>query len=374
MEKVDLWANGHLHPREKPRLDHFGGTIQFTGLATRETELYSLITFDNRAIGYHVFHPDAQNVAVLTMPVRYREMCYNLADSDIEVRVLAFTDADLVFNVFLAGNPLGVLARTREVKPGVWLWSMPLSVSPGVHTLRIDGALQTEVEFAVKAETEPFSFTQPTVIRCFIAIMMMVFAGVLEILWIAGMLLPASLFAPNDSWLFVTLLGPLVAGRHLANLPLYAKVALVVFALWGFCGPISFFSLEKTVGIMWVYSYVVDGTLLPEFICLLMAAVYCFFITPLFFNAFAFYENKVDLSVIGDVIIGCIQFAGGEWAWFTYGAATPSDHGWLSSFEFFIFPLVAVGLVAFVYWTRVKGRSESETGEVMDVEETHPAV
>jgi hypothetical protein len=362
MEKVDGFVNGHLHPKN-PRIDPFGKTMEYTGLALRTHTIYQLLAVDNQVISYHALDPEAPDLAVVTFPVPHRQLRVIGSQTNIAVRILAFTDKLLTFHV--SGAATGTLERRREIVDDVWLYSLPISLGNGIHTIKISGDLEKEIEFAIGTKTESFSYTQTRDMNGWAVIMLIVFFAVFYAMVFTGMFLRGKWAKPfkeahnwqkgkidESHWLVTLLLSPIVIGRHLRKAPMHCRILVLVLTIWGFTMPIAFFGLEGYVGIMWIFSFAVAGAIVPDIVMLLEAGNYLFFICPVFLNTMSLYDFDRDWSFLVDLIIGAGMWGGGQYVWFWLGAANAADYVYLASFEFFIFPVVFVAFAVYTYAQR----------------------
>jgi hypothetical protein len=362
MEKVDAFINGHLHPSDEPRIDHFGKTVEYTGLALRTHEVYQLITFDNRRIAYHVCKTDDEDLAVVTMPVPHKEVRSIGYQTRIAVRILAFSDREMTFYSSVSGEEAVPLERTRNISENVALYTRPLELEPGIYRLQISGDLQKEIEFAVRTKTESFTFPRATELNGWSLILVIVLEAVFYLLAFIGMFLHGEWAEPfkkahnwykgktdESQWLISALLGPVVIGRNLRKAPNYCQIVILVLVLWGFTMPIGFFGLEGHVGIMWIFSFAVAGRIIPDVIMLLEAVTYLFLICPPFLNVLSLYDFEPDWSFIVDLLIWLGKWAAGQYFWFWFGAANAADYAYFASLEFFIFPICFIGFTIVIY-------------------------
>jgi predicted MPP superfamily phosphohydrolase len=223
MEKVDGFLNGHLHPKETARVDPFGKTMEYTALAIRTHEAFQIIAFDNHVISYHVLDPNKQNLAVVTFPVPHKQLRVIGSQTEIAVRILAFTGTELEFRV--SGAATGTASDRRQVGENVWLYSMPMTLTKGIHNIRISGAIEKEIEFAIGTKTDSFRYTQTRDLNGWSVILVTVLSAVFYAMAFTSMFLRGKWAKPfrdahnwhkgkidEPQWLVTLLLGPLVIG------------------------------------------------------------------------------------------------------------------------------------------------------------------
>jgi hypothetical protein len=276
---------------------------------------------------------------------------------------VAFSNDDLHFEV--SGAATGVLQKTVELKPGIWLYSMPLELEAGIHKIRISGALEKEIEFAVNTVAPPFRFTPKAFINPWAVIVCFVLLAVWHLTIIVGMFGGGSCFAgiketsdwligesDESHWLVAVLGGPLVLGCGMRGLPIWAKAMYLTGFIWGVCLPGGFFKIEDTVAAIWLGSYIVNGQVFGEMMYLLFPMAYLMLILFSFVCSLSIYEYTITWWIGIDILVALAGLAGGTAVWMIAGTPVADNHMWLTSFEYFVFPLVFIATVAFAYYGR----------------------
>jgi hypothetical protein len=362
MDYVSLYVNGHFHPLN-PTIHPFGKTIEITAPAIKRTAKYQIIAVDNRRISYHSFDINVTRPAIVTMPVPYQQSSVSFRDLESEVRIIAFTSEEMHFEV--SGDVSGVLDKVSELKPKVWLYSMPIRLNAGMHKIQISGDLETEIEFAVDCEIPSYTYQSPNFINCWAVI----FAFVLFALWhltiVIGMFLGdlcPNVIQKTYEWisdgiekmhLIVGLsCGPLVMGYGMRKLPIWAKCSVAGGLLWGILLPCGFFQIEETVAAIWICSYIVNGKVMPEMMFLIFPLAYLVLILFSFVCILALYGYEMSWVFIVDIIVALAALGGGIVVWMILGTHTANHTIWLASPEFIILPILFVLVVIVVYVRR----------------------
>ena len=153
--KLRLMLSGHWHPMRGSIL-HFGDTIEAVSPPLFKKPRIGLITFDNGRYGYTMIDKDQDVNAVMTHPVPDAfATSFNLFDEQItEIRAIGFSERKLLLAV--TGSINGELVRVKRLKPGVYLYSLPVKLSPGKYRLVKVGDWSGTVEFTIGQEVKPF--------------------------------------------------------------------------------------------------------------------------------------------------------------------------------------------------------------------------
>lgn len=379
-KQFSAMLNGHKHPHE-PIIQHWGHTIEYTATSIKEDSIYQLITFDNRRIAYHWFDISTENPAVVTMPVNYRQTLTNFIDFK-EVRVVAFTDEEVKFTV--SGDVNGVMTRTRMLKDGVWLYTLPAeNLASGLHKIHVSGgSLDTDIEFWFGSEGEGFFDKNQGLLNCWALTVCLVLLALIFGIIFFGMFSYGSFRKPfkdtikwmegdnstGSHWLLCIFAGPLIIGNSMKKLPLAIKAVLVAAVAWGYTLPSSFFKVEDTVGVMWAYGYIIDGKLVLDFVYMIFPALYLGCICFALICALSLYDRQPNKSYIFDFVMIALLVGISEFVWCYYGAGASDDFYWLASFEFFIFPLLFIAMCAVLYYMRctcnVQARIDADENDI----------
>jgi Icc-related predicted phosphoesterase len=359
---VDAFLNGHFHPHT-PIVQPFGATIEFVAPAIKSGSRFQIVVVDHRRISYHSFDYPPAAPAVVTMPVPYKQSRYTYRDPS-EVRVLAFEGGNGSHFV-VSGDVSGELEPIQEVKSGVWLYSMPISLDNGMHKITISGDIDVEIEFAVNCETPQFEYAPSMYFNCWsviVAFTLMTFwhlVVLFGLFWsgrcVESLKLTHKWIRGSDvesKWIIAILFGPAVVGRGMRKLPLPVKALYLLMVAWGFCLPVGLFKIEDTIAAIWVFGYIVKGKVMLEFMYLLFPALFLGLVLFGWVCVLALYDYQPHWSFGIDVLVALGCLAGALSVWVLYGAGIADHTLWLASFEFFIFPIIFIVISFVLYWKR----------------------
>jgi hypothetical protein len=362
MANVSLYINGHFHPMN-PTIHPFGRTIEITAPAIKRTAKYQIIAVDNSRISYHSLEADVVRPAIVTMPVPFKQSSRIFRDLVSEVRVIAFTSEPMHFEV--SGDAFGVLDRIKELKPEVWLYSMPIRLTAGMHRIWISGDLNTEIEFAVNCEIPSYTYISPNFVNCWAVIFSFALFAVFHLIILIGMFLGDSspdviqktyewMRGESDEmhWITAWLCGPLVMGYGMKRLPIWAKCVVAGGFLWGMLLPAGFFKIEETVAAIWICSYIVNGKVMPEMMFVIFPLAYFFLVFFSFVCVLTLYGYKWSWFYLIDGIVALIALGGGITVWMIVGTHTADHSLWVASPEFIILPIVFIVVEITVYARR----------------------
>jgi predicted MPP superfamily phosphohydrolase len=343
VDQFDAVLSGHFHPRQAC-VGPFGASIEFVAPALRSVNRYQIIAFDNRRISYHSINTTTEIPAVVTMPVPFRQTRHTFPETSSEVRILAFSNESLIFHV--TGAVTGTLNRMAEVKPGVWLYSLPMEVEPGVHKIRVSGALETEIEFAVAVDSPPYKYYidfEGVYLHPWAFIMGYVLISIFYVLVLVGMF-ACGCFArwleSVSTWLLFIAVGPLLIGFRLRDLPTRSQIMLVVAVVWGMVLPIGFFCIEDHVAVIWSFGYLIDGQFIPDLMFPMWPLMYLEMVVQSFLIVLSLCNHRFHASFIIDFVVAGLLFVASEVAWILVGGTLANNRMWLGSIEFVVLPIV----------------------------------
>jgi hypothetical protein len=324
---------------------------------------FQILTVDHRRIAYHSFEYPVDKPAVVTMPVPYKQSRYSFRDPS-EVRVLSFNGGN-ESTFIVSGDVSGQLEPVQEIKNGIWLYSLPMSLESGMHKIHITGDLDIEIEFAISCETPEFEYPRITFFNCWSILILFPLATIWHLLVLYGMLWSGDFVEPlkqahqwirgsegKSKWWVTILFGPAVAGRGMRKLPLLVKALLMLAVGWGFCLPVGLFTVEGTLAAIWIFGYIVKDQIMTEMLYLVFPSVYLGLILFGWVCILSLYDHQPSWSFVIDFLVAVAAWAGGLTVWVLYGAGIADHTFWLASFEFFIFPIIFIVILVVLYYER----------------------
>jgi Icc-related predicted phosphoesterase len=355
VDQFDAVLSGHFHPRQACA-GPFGASVEFVAPTLRSVNRYQIVAFDNRRISYHSINTDTELPAIVTMPVSFRQSRYAFPETSSEVRVLAFSNQFLTFHV--TGAVTGTLNRTAEVKPGVWLYSMPMELEPGVHKIRVSGALEREIEFAVAVDSPPYEYYidfEGVYLHPWAFVLGYVFICIFYLLVLVGMCAWGRLVLWLESashWLLFVAIGPLLIGHRLRDLGMWTRIVLAIAIVWGMALPVGVFYIEDHVAVIWPFGYLIDWKFIIDLMFPMWSLMYLGLLVQSFLILLSLCNHRFDRSFIVDFVVAGVLFAGSEVLWFLVGGKLANHRMWLCSIEFIAFPIVLGWTTVLAYWTR----------------------
>lgn len=152
---VHQYISGHTHPGS-PDYYHHDTVLEIVAPDVKEHKSISVVTYDNGRSGFQSFKLDEVPDVILSHPMPYTQYsekyCFN--EQNTEIRALVFGNNELTIKV--SGDLVGQLHKSKEIKPGVSIYSMPMNLSNGFHHLSFSGDFTHEIDFFIGDELPSF--------------------------------------------------------------------------------------------------------------------------------------------------------------------------------------------------------------------------
>lgn len=374
---VRFFLSGHLHPK-KPYFMHHGDTLEVVATPLFRNNEVGLITFDNHRAAYHQIDLSKKPYGAITSPVPLDQVSgldtyfnsetidsqilssqtsekvhssqkvstfsdKNKKDSPIisELRVLMFTDKkDL--NLVASGAVSGRL-NCSFIEKAVQICSLSIpSMNGSIHSIEVTGDWSGSVEFTVSKTA--IGFTEipynddSTVGWCFLFVIFYIFCII--------MTLPVDFININESfnrwvhekssqahWLFSIFGGFLIVKSNAQNSNLLIKISLFLASLWTVVLPISFFQIDGSVAVLWLWGYICLNKNIFVFYGMKFASLFITFVMfPILLILSSIEMTKSIEKVFYFDVAVYIAFAAGwlytisvlvEWYGFEFGLTSP---------------------------------------------------
>lgn len=306
---VSIFLTGHWHPAKKI-ISHHPGFLEVVCGDLTTHRRFGLITIDNDRLSFHDGKIDNPTRFIVTHPIPINQISPQTVfnDKNTEVRVLAFTDEkDLrITATFTSEDCLHVLNKVklnyvRETKNGANLYSAPIPINLSYNCkyhLTLTGDLFkdkniSEDELGEKEFDFFFgdSINLPPENNFFRPSWKIIIYVTLAFLWVFLFIITfpfTSIMSKVNSKLKVTelnewifgndistcnfgkyfknsiksiFLGPFAMNERINNgyLPLSMRIFLFCIILYPLFMPLSFILVEKHLGMIWSYGYVLKG-------------------------------------------------------------------------------------------------------------------
>ena len=273
---VLTFLSGHSHP-EKPMFMHYlGGGMDVIGPASVNGGSFDIITDDNGRLGYHqVIATEEKPKVFITYPLPYEQQVSRqpFSERETEVRAIVYDDQDHNANIQASGCVSGKLEFQREIEDGVSLYSMPLVLDSGKHTINFSGDINNSFDFVVGEELHSLNITPLEFGRTFSTIV--VLSG---IVWIISLVITFPIFTFCESienWieckvqhiepnrlikiLAVTIGSPLMIRERLSKIPMTARIILFTMCIYPIILPTFIINCENHFGFIWSFGYYIGG-------------------------------------------------------------------------------------------------------------------
>jgi hypothetical protein len=241
--------SGHWHPPGQPFFLHFGDTFEVVGMAMFKTPDVGLVTFDNNRAAYHVITVGREEFAVMTHPCPLNQTSgldvFN--ERETEVRALVFTDRQV--NLSVSGPISGRLMRVRKLKEGVFLYSLPMVLEPGIYEMKKEGDWSGTVRFVVGDSVDSF-WEIPYIMEASTAWTVVFVVALVPALYLA---LPNAVTRNRDC---PVLVGCVNVKIRLCQLPWNFRLVLFASVMACVIVPVAFYPIEDTVGALHVFGQI----------------------------------------------------------------------------------------------------------------------
>jgi hypothetical protein len=269
-----------------------------------------------------------------------------------------------------------------EIKPGVWLYSLPMDVESGLHKIWVSGALETEIEFAVGVNSPPYEYYvdfEGIYLNPWAFVLGYVLVGIFNMFVLVGVVACGWFVRWLESvsnWLLFVAVSPLLIGCGLRKLRKWIQAVFVVAVVWGMALPVGFFYIEGHLAIMWPLGYLIDVQFVPDLMFPMWSVIYLGMVVQSFLIVLSLNTHQFERLFVVDFVVAGLLFFGSEAIWVIVGGKLANKLMWLSSIEFVVFPVIFSGTVVAVYRTRKVPLIDNLTsGEihVHDTGETSPS-
>ena len=295
-----FYLSGHLHP-EKPQFYHHGDTLEVVGTSLIQNNEVGLLTFDNHKAAYHQIDLSKTPYGVITSPSPISQISNfdNFYQSDFELRVLVFSEKSTI-NLYADGAvtsklQCSIIENGDSNNPvNTHLCSCPLSLNENDHTINISGDWAGSITFTNANTAQGFFETSYIISSDVEWIFLFVFFIVISFI----MTLPIKYSNTSeefDDWIneksseyhyiFALFGGFLAVKSRLQKAFKLIRFSLFFATIWILCLPISFFSIDGIVGVLWTGGYIANGI-----------------------NTFTFHGMKLGVHFIIFVLIPIILF------------------------------------------------------------------
>jgi len=362
--------NGHTHPRNVEYLHIGQRVIEITGTALKEKDAFGVLAIDNGRLSYRSIVGCDSDLAILTCPAPNEQSTRVFNDNSFEIRVLSFS-ANLSRNFLVSGAVVGILNNTREIKPGVIMYSMNVTLPDGIHRVLITGDLYQEVEFSIRTSIGPYMQPRSVDIIHWSVILGLVMIVLYHVIVFMFSLFESSKFDAIADWLKEKsseghivksiVYGPCVTGRIIRDSPRWQKNSLYIILGWPLVLPCFLYSTSGKVSFLFLYGYMVNWKFMYDIFAQLIGSVYYMTIALIF--SFMIYRLRfpvdkwiwIDFCIIFSLYASCYYF------WYNYGADIGSPYYWLFSFQYAVIPLIS--LVIFIAQIAYSSTSIQIAGE-----------
>lgn len=272
---VHLYLSGHIHPSVSV-FEHHNGFLEIAVSDVKEHSNFGICAFDNGRPSFHTYKNLSDAKIILTHPIPVHEMtCRSpFIERDTSIRLLVFGDKDKKIKV--RGAVEGQLKYQREIKPNVYLYSLPISLDNGYHNLEFYGDWKYEMEFYVGPQIPSFPERRYGSTNLFNTAIIYSFIFFVVNLFI---LFPFPLFIDNvintTNHLLVALFSGFLDVRfRISLLPRWLRYELFFACLAPLFFPISFVEDEGHLGMILVYGYYFNWTFVYDIWGQLICGVY----------------------------------------------------------------------------------------------------
>lgn len=306
---ISIFLTGHWHPFNKI-ISHHEGFLEIVCSDLTTHRRFGLITIDNNHLSFHDATIDSPLRFIVTHPIPIEQLSSQSVfnDKNTEVRVLVFTRrTDLKITATFTSNECACILNKvklnyiRETKNGAMLYSAPipsnlsynckyhLSLSGDLfknRNISVDESNEKEFDFVIGDSVflpPENNFFRPSwkiiiyVTLAFLWFFLFVitfpftnitkkFNSKLKVTelneWIFGNEINScTTFKYIRNLIKSIFLGPFAMNERINNcsLPLSLRIYLFCIVLYPLFMPVSFILVEKYLGIIWTYGYILKG-------------------------------------------------------------------------------------------------------------------
>jgi hypothetical protein len=364
-----FFLSGHIDVSDYPTFLHHGNVLEAVAPRLSHYPTLGILTFDNhRAAYHHVRVSEGRPIILLTSPIANNEISgldvFN--EQQFSIRALVFQAENVTLKV--SGAVTGILEFERWIHPGVGLWSLPVELRFGLHTLIMSGDWNGECHFttgnSVPAFMENGYIQEASTAYEFLFAWLFCFAAIITV-----PVEPTGIGESFDRWLgmqssesqwtLAIVGGFLVIKKRIRKMKKGFQWALFVAVLWPIGLPIAFFRIEEITAVLWLWGYTANGKLQTLFVGAKLAVCYLVcVITPVVMMASAGVGGQLQVKVvIVDIFVYIIGIAGnGYFVYFLMDLC--GTIAGLTSPMFMFMPIVLNGLL---WWSFTRVIKEERT-------------
>ncbi|OHT09845.1 Ser/Thr protein phosphatase [Tritrichomonas foetus] len=275
---ASIYLSGHIHPRNSV-FQHHDGFLEVAASDVQEHSSFCICTFDNGRVSFHTFKKAEEAKIIMTHPVPVRHISNRnvFNERDTSIRLLVFGNKSL--NIKVRGAAEDEVKYQREIKPDVYLYSLPISLDSGYHTIEFYGDYENEIDFFVGSKMASFTETRYGSVNLFGTGIVYCIIFTIMILFI---LLPVNLTLDNfvdscifaNGFCFYTFGGFLTVRSRIQTLPKWLRIELFLAFLAPLFLPISLIEDEGHIGFNCLYGFYFEGTFVYDIWGQLICGVY----------------------------------------------------------------------------------------------------
>lgn len=271
-----VFISGHIHPSVSV-FEHHNGFLEIAASDVLEHSSYSICVFDNGRISFHTFRSPELPDVILTHPIPVRQTSNrNVFDeTNTAIRLLVFGNKTKKIKV--RGAVEGKLKFQREVKQNVYLYSMPISLDSGYHTIEFYGDWNYLCDFYVGNQIQSFKERRYGSTNLFgtAIVYSIIFAVIIFIILYPGRLFIDNLYnACVGNLFFDIFFGFLLVRHRIRIISTWIRVLLFIGFLAPFFLPISFVEDEGHYGTLNLYGYSFEWNFVYDIWGQLISVVY----------------------------------------------------------------------------------------------------
>jgi hypothetical protein len=251
---INVIFSGHFHPTEPMVIHHGQGGVEYVGSGAYQHSRFGVVTIDNGRFVYNTIKfTDVPVKFLIIHPIPLEQVSSHQSFNamDTEIRVLVYLSPTLTIKC--SGSVKGTLKYARTLKNGAHLYSLPIGLSQGNHSITLTCTEKNWTEtrkFVIAATFKGFPERTPCSQRAFLAIKLCGIPLFLVLLWILwpcpGLESKATERwicgeSRESHWFACIFLGPNCTRTRILALPKSVRLVLFGSLLWPVFLPLHFF-------------------------------------------------------------------------------------------------------------------------------------
>lgn len=298
--------------------------------------IFGLVSIDNNAVAWKSISHSDKIKGVVTYPVPKDQVTAQTNFNEIqnaEIRIVMFsnqTNHSIRFNIFDLSNinqlsKTGEMNFSRQLTNNHTLYTAPLSeyvTKESNYRIDFEGDFNHSLEFIIgqSFKTNSKKSTEYPRIIQMLTITYPIFFAFLFIITIPIPYDKCKLQSSLDIienwvetgegskkwWFVVTFAGFIVVRARFQHAPLWIRIVVFLFLIYGIIGPLLFFQTEDLIGYVWIYGYYISNKPLPASFGLIYGYIYigvvCF---PMIILCSSFGVLKWSIKQVGDCVLAC---------------------------------------------------------------------